>query len=94
MSTAKQLTAWRNLSLISLMWDEEGYFNHESILVVTEKGRLKRLKTPFKVILLVELDHLKKDEIYLVSAVITNAQDIMVYAIGAHSYFYYWFVIL
>jgi hypothetical protein len=76
------------------MFDEEDYFNHESLLVITEKGVLKRLKTPFKVLLVVGVNHLKGGEIYLVGAVITSAGNIMLYAIDGHSYYYYWFIVL
>lgn len=76
------------------MWDEEDYFNHESILIITEKGKLKRLKTPFEVKSVATMDDLKENEIYFVDAVITNSQDIMVYAIGWQSYHYYLFIVL
>lgn len=76
------------------MFDEEDYFNHESILVVTKKGCLKRLKTPFRVLSVARVNDLQANEVYSVSAVITSSNNIMVYAIGAHCYNYYWFIIL
>lgn len=77
-----------------MTFDEEDYFNHEGLLVITEKGVLKRLKTPFKVLLIIGVDSLKAHEMYQVNAVITNAQNIMVYAIGGQCYGYYLFMVL
>jgi hypothetical protein len=77
-----------------MRFDEEDYFNHESLLIITEKGVLKRLKTPFKVLLIIGVDSLKAHEMYQVNAVITNAQNVMVYAIEGQCYFYYWFIVM
>ncbi len=77
-----------------MSFDEEDYFNHESLLVVTDKGVLKRLKTPFKVFLIIGVNRLKGGELYQVDAVITSMEQVMLYAIEGESYFYSWFIVI
>lgn len=77
-----------------MTFDEGDYFTHESLLIITEKGVLKRLKTPFKVLLIIGFNELKVHELYLVDAVITNVHQVLMYAIDGQSYFYYLFIVI
>jgi len=74
--------------------EKPNVFSVESILIVTNKGVLKRLKTPFKALLLVAIDELKEDEIYLVTAVIIDQNKVMMYGVRGQNYYYYCFIII
>ena len=76
------------------MEETELVVNPDSILVVTEKGILKRIKCPFSVRSLIAIDELKENQLYLVHAVILNKDLIMVYFIRGKPYCYYYFIIL
>ena len=73
---------------------DEDFFNHEWVLVLNKKGVLKRLKCPFKALLIVEAEFLSLNEIYNITAVITNYRNVMMYAVKGHAYYYYCFIIL
>ena len=70
------------------------YFSHESLLFITKKGCLKRLKTPFKALLIVQVGELKENETYLVTHVIMSVEEIMSYTIRGNPYYYFYFIIL
>lgn len=69
-------------------------FNHEWLLIVDEKGVLRRLNCPFRALLLVDVEFFKGNQIYLVTAVVLNQSDEMMYAIKGHVYYYYYFIII
>ncbi len=76
------------------MAETDDFFNHESLLIITNEGVLKRLKTPFRALLIVSITDLEKDQIYLVNAVISNMDNILMYGVKGYSYYYYYFIII
>lgn len=76
------------------MEEEIKNVNPDSLLVVNEKGVLKRLKCPFKGLLIIAVDNLRLDQIYSIQAVLMDQEMIMVYYIQGTPYYYYYFAIL
>ena len=64
------------------------------IIIITKEGSLKRLITPFKALLLVSIDEMKENEIYLITSVYTNNENILQYGVRGQYYFYYYFIIM
>lgn len=64
------------------------YCDSSSILVVTNKRRLVRLRCPFQVIMLSDVDNLKKGETAYVDAVKINSELQLVYVIRNKGYHY------
>lgn len=72
------------------------HINPESLLIVTNKGQLKRLRCPFQVLLLIRIDDLVEGEYYIVRLVVPDSRFEMAYIIqGQGSFFpFYAFKIL
>jgi len=66
----------------------------QHLLVITEKGLLKRINVPFKALLLVSAGELQENKIYLISGVFTGQDNIMVYVVRGNRYFYYYFIVI
>lgn len=72
---------------------EEKLFSYH-LLVVTEKGVLKRIKTPFKALLLFRAGGLEENKIYLITAIFVANNGIMEYKVKGEQYHYYLFIII
>ncbi len=70
------------------------YCTTDSILVIDQKGRLTRLRCPFKVIVLVDVHPLKKGQEKAVIAVKVAENLIDVYIVEGKAFYYYNFKIL
>lgn len=64
------------------------HINPESILVVTNRGQLKRLRCPFQVLLLIRIDDLTEGEYYIVRLVVPDSRFEMAYIIQGQGSFY------
>jgi hypothetical protein len=73
---------------------EEEDLMAQHLLVITAQGLLKRLQTPFKALVVVSVEQLEGNTIYLVSAVITEENEIMKYRINGRGYHYHYFIIV
>jgi len=70
------------------------YCEPHSILVVTNKKRLVRLKCPFQVEFLKDIDSYKAKQLAIVNAVKINLNLQMVYEIDKKNYHYSYFKII
>jgi hypothetical protein len=66
----------------------------ESVLIVDEKGHLKRIRCPFIVLVIVSVGELDKDQEHKVQSVLSDPIGILVYTIKAKNYYYWNFLIL
>ena len=71
--------------------DINKYCKPNSILIITNDGILKRLFVPFKVVCLVAVSSIQKDDVVVVSAVKISLELILVYVINGKAYYYYYF---
>ena len=60
------------------------YINHNSILIINPKGKIRQLFTPFKVQLINDTSILKKNSWVMVEEVQPHKEYKMVYRVGAH----------
>lgn len=67
------------------------YCDPHSILVVTNKNKLIRLKCPFKVKVIQSIDVFKIEEIMFVEMVKVDAMLQLVYVINGKAYYYRYF---
>lgn len=70
------------------------YLDYEGLLVVTNKGTLRRIKTPFKALSLIDVGEILNGEVYVITSVSYGPSGIMVYGFKGQFYYYYFFVIL
>ncbi|MDP2384822.1 MAG: hypothetical protein Q8M29_00490 [Bacteroidota bacterium] len=73
--------------------DVNSNVNPESILVVTNKGVLKRLRCPFKAILIDECPPLFIYTEYKIQAVLMSGEGLMLFVIEGNKYYYFYFEI-
>lgn len=70
------------------------YTSPHSILVIQKNGVLKRLYTPFLVIVILPIQDLKNGEKLSVEKVLMTKSGITVYKIKNINYYYYYFIIV
>jgi hypothetical protein len=64
------------------------------LCVITAQGLLKRVTTPFKALVVVAVEELHGNRIYMVSAVITDEDKILNYRVEGKQYKYFHFLVI
>ena len=69
------------------------YCDSDSILIIDEEGKIRRIYCPFAVMCIIDVDVYKKGEYVIVTAVKIAKNLLLVYVIDQKNYYYYFFKI-
>ena len=76
------------------MDDDSIKLSNESILVVNQKGVLKRIKTPFRAIVIIAIGNYNENDVCIVQALYLSKEHLLIYYIKGEAFYYYYFAIL
>jgi len=69
------------------------FYDSYSVLVINNKGRIRRLYTPFRIFCIEAIDHIQQNTSLYADEVFEDPDDILLYKINGNLYPYYHFTI-